>query len=292
MSRGSRWALACLAAIAVVTLSWWTLALWPATADSAAWLVRARVVCFGAAPGGLPNAGGWALLLGEPAGMLAVLLAVWGGAVGEGLRTLAGGRGGRLALTMVAVLGAAAVVMAARTIRRAGGALVDSGAASVGSGVTVMAGPPPPLRLVDQHGDTVTLQRFRGERVVLTFAYGHCETVCPLVVHDLMALRRRTEGEAPIVVVVTLDPWRDTPARLSTIAAEWELDAGGHVLSGPVERVERTLNEWHIARTRDPATGNVAHIPATFVIDRAGHLVCRIDGDVSALGSLLHGLTS
>ena len=292
MSRGSRWGLAGLAAIAGVTLSWWTLALWPATADSAAWLVRARVVCFGAALGGLPNAGGWALLVGQPVGMLAVLLAVWGGAVGEGLRALASSRSGRVALTVVAVLAGAAVVTAARTIRRVGGSLVDSRAASAGSHITVMTGSPPPLRLVDQHGDTVALERFRGERVVLTFAYGHCETVCPLVVHDLIGLRRRTHGAAPVVLVVTLDPWRDTPARLPAIAAEWKLDSGGYVLSGPVERVERTLDEWHVVRTRDVATGDVAHVPASFVIDRAGHLVYRINGDVSTLGSLLHGLTS
>jgi len=291
LSRGSRWALACLAAIAVVTLSWWALALWPVTADSSAWLVRARVVCFGAAPDGLPNAGGWALLVGQPVGMLAVLLAVWGDAVGQGLRALARGRRGRAALTVIAVVVLAAVVTAARAIRRANGASVDARARSAGSHVTALNRAPPPLRLVDQHGDTVTLDRFRGKRVVLTFAYGHCETVCPLVVHDLLAMRLRAQDAAPVVAVVTLDPWRDTPARLPAIAAEWDMDAGSYVLSGSVHQVERTLDEWQVARTRDAATGDVGHVPASFVLDRAGQLAYRVDGDVSTIGSLLHGLT-
>jgi hypothetical protein len=37
-----------------------------------------RAVCFGAARDELPNAGGWVLLVGQPLGMLGILLTAWG----------------------------------------------------------------------------------------------------------------------------------------------------------------------------------------------------------------------
>ena len=79
-----------LAMILVITVSWWTLALWPIdTATAPEWLTLTREVCFGTAGGGLPNAGGWLLLVGQPLGMLLVLFAVWGREVREALRVVA-----------------------------------------------------------------------------------------------------------------------------------------------------------------------------------------------------------
>ena len=46
-------ALATLGVIVAVTVSWWALALYPAGSQAPEWLLRTRLVCFGAAPGGL-----------------------------------------------------------------------------------------------------------------------------------------------------------------------------------------------------------------------------------------------
>jgi hypothetical protein len=97
-------ALAALVAIGLVTAAWWALALYPA-ATAPDWVSRTRLACFGAAPGGLPNAGGWILLAGEPLGMLAMLLAAFGDAVRRDLRWAASHVAGRmfLAACLVAV---------------------------------------------------------------------------------------------------------------------------------------------------------------------------------------------
>src|SRR6185503_234591 len=78
-------ALSALGAVALVTAAWWVLALYPA-ATAPEWMVRTRYVCFGAPPGGLPNAGGWILLAGQPIGMLVMLFAGWGNAVVRDVR--------------------------------------------------------------------------------------------------------------------------------------------------------------------------------------------------------------
>jgi hypothetical protein len=65
-----RAAVSALVAIVAVTAAWWALALWPVGGSAPDWLLRTREVCFGATADTLPDAGGWILLVGQPAGML------------------------------------------------------------------------------------------------------------------------------------------------------------------------------------------------------------------------------
>ena len=70
-------ALGALGTVLAITIGWWALALWPVDAETPAWFVRTREVCFGAMASGLPNAGGWLLLVGQPLGMLLILVIGW-----------------------------------------------------------------------------------------------------------------------------------------------------------------------------------------------------------------------
>jgi len=99
MTRREALALSALAAILAVTAAWWALALWPAGAETPAWVVQTRSVCFGTRADGLPGPAGWLVLVGEPIGMLGFLLAAWGGAVRDGLRALARSLPGRAVLS-------------------------------------------------------------------------------------------------------------------------------------------------------------------------------------------------
>ncbi|MBK8060091.1 MAG: hypothetical protein IPK33_20090 [Gemmatimonadetes bacterium] len=62
-----------LALIVAITIGWWALALYPVGMEAPTWVLRTRAACFGATGSGLPSAGGWVLLVGEPLGMVGVL---------------------------------------------------------------------------------------------------------------------------------------------------------------------------------------------------------------------------
>jgi protein SCO1/2 len=279
-------ALAALAVILLVTAAWWALALWPAEASArSAWLERARAVCFGVGRDGLPDAGGWALLVGEPLGMIAVLVAVWGDRLRLGLRSLAASAAGRGVLTAVALsvmLGIAAVVGRVRASAPA--------ASAETSALRRIDRPAPQLRLVDQHGDSVGLAEFRGRPVMVGFAYGHCETVCPTVVRNMLDARARARAAAPAILLVTLDPWRDTPRRLASLAAAWRLSDDARVLSGEVESVNRAIDAWGVMRSRDARTGELVHAPDVFLVDREGRLAYRVSGGAALLAELMREL--
>ncbi|HEX4934871.1 MAG TPA: SCO family protein, partial [Gemmatimonadaceae bacterium] len=228
-----------LALILGITAAWWALALVPLASDAPAWVVRTRAACFGSVGSGLPSAGGWVLLIGEPIGMIGTLVAVWGRALADDLAWLAARGWGRLAI--VASLGALVWGNVAAG-RRVLGAL-GSGDTSVFEANAAAQPVPrldvaaPPLALIDQAGERFDLAASRGTPVIVTFAFAHCADVCPTLVHQLREARAQAaKGPVPIVVI-TLDPWRDVPSRLPHIAQQWNMAPGDRVLSGSVAEV-------------------------------------------------------
>lgn len=286
----ARAAVAALAAILVVTASWWALALWPVGATGPDWVVRTREVCFGTTPDGLPDAGGWILLVGQPLGMIALLATVWPGELRDGLGRLMTHVAGQLAVGTVSALVVAGIWGAGQRVRTAGLEPFSVGAADVAAQLTRLNEAPAALRLTDQAGADVSLEAFRGTPVLVTFAYAHCETICPRIVADVLDARRQVEGSAPAVLIVTLDPWRDTPSRLPTIAQGWALGDMAHVLSGEPDHVERTLNAWRVPRVRNESTGAIAHPSVVYVIDRTGRIAYVVRGGAETIAAAVRTL--
>ena len=271
-------AVVALAAILAITAAWWALALWPLGPDAPSWIVVTREVCFGATPTGLPNAGGWLLLTGEPIGMLAILMVVWGADLRQGLAALHKRLPGRVASSMVVVAGLVGLTAAGWRVAAAAGAGAPETFSLSAPLPRRGTAPAPALTLVDQRGATTTLTSYRGRWVLVTFAFGHCEDICPVIVQHARQARRDAGALAVPLLVVTLDPWRDTPDRLSAIAAAWELGAEDRVLSGSVADVNGALDAWRVARQRDETTGDLVHGSTIVVVDPEGREAWRIDG--------------
>jgi protein SCO1/2 len=287
MTRGEKWAVGALGALAAITVSWWALALWPVPTGAPAWLERTRQVCFGSTESGLPDSGGWLLLVGQPTSMLVAMFVIWGDALTGGVRALGRSLPGRVALAATLLL------------------LLTG---TVGAGVRVASAQPdaiilddptlppetyprldreaPTLALVDQRGELITLGRFAGRTVLVTFAFGHCETICPVVVHNALEAAAAVPELDPAVVVITLDPWRDTPARLPHIAGQWGLGDDTFLLSGSVAAVEGVLDDWNVARERDERTGDVTHPALVYILDRTGRIAYATTGDPQSMVAL------
>lgn len=278
-------AVAALGAILGITATWWALALWPLPPTSPAWLLRTRAVCFGTTPTGLPDVSGWMALIGQPALMLGTLLLVWGDLVRAGLAAVARSAAGRVVLGGAAALVLVATAAAAVRVASAGAAQPappTPSSSRLAEGLPRLDRPAPPLELIDQHGDRVTLARFRGRPVFVAFAYARCETVCPLLVRDLLRARELAGDAAPVALVVTLDPWRDTPSRLPTIARQWDLPSDAFVAGGDTALVIATLTHWNVPLQRDLRTGEIAHPTVVYVLDREGRIAYAASGSTGA----------
>jgi protein SCO1/2 len=296
-------ALGGLATIALISAAWWALALWPAGDVPPEWLVRTRAVCFGTRPDGLPGPEGWGALIFQPLGMLGILLIGWREEVQGGVRALVSRPVGRLALVASAALMVVGIVAVGARVRvavaaSADVATVESASVSdeeggLSTGLRVENRPAPALGLQDQHGEAVTLEEYSGRPLLVTFVFGHCETICPLVVRETLGARRRLEAEGvdAAAVVLTLDPWRDTPARLEYLASTFGLGDDERLLGGEVSEVEEALDRWEVPRERDLRTGDIVHPPLVYVIDNGGSIVFAAVGGEQLLYDLVRQLT-
>ena len=263
--------------ILVITAAWWALALWPAGAVEPIWLLRTRAACFGSAPGGLPDAGGWILLIGEPIGMLGALLLIWGGALRDDFQRMRSDRHWRRVMVAGVVVLLIGVASAGRRVALASGlgAALPAPPSGTLTRVDIDAAA---FRLTDQQGRRISLADFKGRPALLTFAFGHCTTVCPMIVHDLRTARAAADRPEVPLLIISIDPWRDTPAQLPSIASAWELGPEDRVFSGSVAEVVQTLDALGIGRRRDETTGDLFHSGTVMALDNRGHIVWRLDG--------------
>src|SRR3989304_1571056 len=98
--------------------------------------------------------------------------------------------------------------------------------------------PAPDFTLINQDGAGVSLRQFRGRLVILTFIYTHCPDICPLTTAKLVRVQNELKkrgwfGKKVVLLSMTFDPKRDTPAVMKAYAAKFKVDhAGWHFLSG------------------------------------------------------------
>jgi len=272
------------AAWLLVTGGWWALAFAPLPVDGD-WLARARSVCFGTLSNGLPDRWGWMLLVLGPLSMLGFLVAVWGRdlvACGRWLARRPAGIVLLAALTTAGAAGAGGVAARVALASRAAAAFSPATAVEpLPEGYLRGVDPAPELGLVDQRGERLTVASLGGRPAVVLFAYAHCTNVCPMLVATIhrtyASFSALPAAERPRLVVVTLDPWRDTPRSLPTLAAGWGLDRipGAVVLSGEVAEVQAVWSRWGIEAERDPASGQITHPALVFVVDSSGRLAYR-----------------
>lgn len=73
----------------------------------------------------------------------------------------------------------------------------------------------------------ITLSDLRGEVQVVAMVYTHCEFACPRILADMKRVRQDLSDlalENTNFIIISIDPERDTPERLTKFADENDLD--------------------------------------------------------------------
>jgi protein SCO1/2 len=92
--------------------------------------------------------------------------------------------------------------------------------------------PAPGYTLADQHGEPVSAADLRGKVVLYDFIYTSCTTMCPAMTAQMLKVQRGLEekgwlGDEVMLVSITFDPERDTPARMAEKAREVNANPDG-----------------------------------------------------------------
>ena len=103
--------------------------------------------------------------------------------------------------------------------------------------------------LTDQNGAAHGLDVYRGSPVLVTMFYSNCQAICPLIVDTLRATERELTPQQRAglrVLMISMDPQRDTPARLDEFAKERHLDTArwtlAHADAATVRNIAALLN--------------------------------------------------
>lgn len=137
--------------------------------------------------------------------------------------------------------------------------------------------PPEPaadFALTAHTGETVRMSDLRGTPVLLFFGFTHCPDVCPLTLTTLRStLQSMGAGPDDVrVVLVTVDPARDTPEALARY-----LDAFPGVLglTGPPETLREAYRAYGVGAQSVPGAhdhGQVIHTSGVYGIDSEGDI--------------------
>lgn len=122
-----------------------------------------------------------------------------------------------------------------------------------------------------QTGKTVTAADFRGDVVVLYFGFTHCPDVCPATLYNLGRITKRMGVNAARlkILLVTVDPDRDTPALLTQYAGLFGPNVVG--LRGDANQLYTLARRYRVvfSVTKTPVY-SVTHSSAAYAFNANG----------------------
>jgi protein SCO1/2 len=129
------------------------------------------------------------------------------------------------------------------------------------------------FELVGSDGTPVRLSDFRGKWTVIYFGYTFCPDVCPTTLGDLSQMMQALDDKRDNVqvVMVTVDPERDTPERLGQYLTYFDPSFIG--LTGEAEQIEAAASQFGVFYEKEPGSVQdylISHTSTVAVIDPEG----------------------
>ncbi len=143
--------------------------------------------------------------------------------------------------------------------------------------------PVPDFTLTDQAGQRVSLSRFAGKVVAVTFIYTSCPLpdYCFRLSNNFGRLQKRFAarmGNDLILLSISFDPAHDRPEVLAKYGGIWKAEPKSwHFLTGTLPEVQAVCHRFGLNFWPDEAS--VTHSLHTIVINRQGKVAANFEGN-------------
>ncbi len=130
--------------------------------------------------------------------------------------------------------------------------------------------------LTDHTGRVRSLEDFRGKVVVVFFGFTHCPDVCPTTLAELASTVRKLgpAGEKVQVLLITVDPERDTPDVLAKYVTAFH--PAFLALRGNADETKRVAKEFKVIYQKvagaKPENYSMDHSAGSYIFDQNGRL--------------------
>lgn len=139
-----------------------------------------------------------------------------------------------------------------------------------------------PISLSSTHGEFSLSQLDEGQLAVIFFGYTWCPDVCPMSLAVVRQARQQLSAQRRdkvVPVLISVDPERDTLARLETYLASFGDDFIG--ATGSAEQLEDIAERygvvWRKVEAPDSAMDyTVDHTASLYLVDRHGEIRRRV----------------
>lgn len=132
--------------------------------------------------------------------------------------------------------------------------------------------------IVNQNGEALSLDLYKGQPVLAAMFYGSCPHTCPLLidtVRSVEAALTKTDRERLRVLLISIDPQRDTPQALRKLATDRRIDLSRWALTradaATVRKVAAILNVQY----RQLPDGEFNHSSAITLLSAQGEIVLQ-----------------
>lgn len=131
------------------------------------------------------------------------------------------------------------------------------------------------VKLTDQASQAQRLDVYRGQPTLITMFYGSCPMACPLLIDTVRAIETALtpQERARIrVLMVSIDPERDTPKALAALAEQRRIDAKRWTLARAEANDVRMLAATLNIQYRKLPNGEYNHTSVITLLDPEGRL--------------------
>lgn len=140
----------------------------------------------------------------------------------------------------------------------------------------------PNFEFVNQHGDTITNDTYKGKVYVVEFFFTSCPTICPIMNKRLVDLQNDFMNKNDFgIASISITPDIDTPKVLKQYTTKYGIThKNWHLLTGkPNEYVYKLSNEGFKLYTGkgEENHGGFEHSGLFALIDKTGHIRSRYD---------------
>lgn len=133
-----------------------------------------------------------------------------------------------------------------------------------------------PFQLTDQNGKTITDKDLKGRPFLIFFGFTHCPDICPTALFEMSEILTKLGPDADKInaLFVTVDPERDTPAKLKDYLSSFDPHLRG--VTGNTDALEKMLKSYRVYYKKVPLKDGdytMDHTALVYLMDKDGRFV-------------------
>lgn len=140
-----------------------------------------------------------------------------------------------------------------------------------------------PFNLINNEGKLMTRDSLKGHWTFMFFGFTHCAHICPTTMMELSQVYKQLESrlsanELPQVLLVSVDPVRDTVSKINTYVKSFDPNfIGATGDKAQIDKLARSVGAVYIKvakkqQTESKADYNIDHSGAVMLIDPQANL--------------------